>query len=258
MQLTDEQFAKLFSPQVSSWRLAGNNLTEKSLIKAYQNSSSSLDASRNPGSQAMFANLKPPLTATYITIDQVDMDDVLLDQWLIKGPSGSVYLGRTSITVAGLAKLMEMYESIGFLPGGFDEKSLSKLASTIVPRHIKISDPELTGDFLIHWPVLPAQLDVSGSSFSDAQLSELAERVDWRPGSLILRGCNITDASLPLLSKLKLQFLDLTDTKVTLQGLLKSSFPITRVFLEPEKFTFDEMEQLKNRSMYVFTRHLQN
>jgi uncharacterized protein YjbI with pentapeptide repeats len=258
MQLTDEKFASLFSPQVSSWQLAGNNLTEKSLIKAYQNSSSSLDASRNPGSQAMFANLKPPLSATYITIDQVDMDDVLLDQWLAKGPSGSVTLGRTSITVAGLAKLMDVFDTIGFLPGSFDEKTLSKLTSTIVPKGITIRDPALTGDFLIHWPVLPAWLDVSGSSFSDAQLSELAERVDWRPGSLVLRGCNITDASLPLLSKLKVNHLDLRDTQVTFQGLLQFSFLNTQVFLEPEKFTFDEMEQLKNRSMYIFNRHPEN
>lgn len=258
MQLNDEQFASLFSPQVSSWQLAGNNLTEKSLIKAYQNSANSLDVSRNPGTQAMFANLKPPLSFCYITIDQVDMDDVLLDQWLAKGPSGSVYLGRTSISIAGLAKLMEVFESIGFLPGGFDEQSLSKLTSTIVPKGITIRDPALTGDFLTHWPVLPAWLNVSGSSFSDVQLSKLAERADWRPGSLVLRGCKITDASLPLLSKLKLQTLDLTDTEVTFQGLLQSSFPNTRVIVEPENFTFDEMEQLKNRSMYIFTRHLQN
>lgn len=255
MQLSDEQFSSLFSPQVSAWGLAGNNLTEKTLIQAYQNTGGNLDISRNPGSINTFALLNGPVPPNYITIDQVNMDDALVDQWLAKGPSETVYLGRTSITVNGLIKLMETFSVIGFLPGGFDERTLSNLSPTVVPRGITLRDPALSGDFLICWPVLPAWLDVSGSSFSDAQLSKLAERVDWRPGSLNVCGCQITDASLPLLSKSKPEYLDLRDTQVTFQGLMSVNFSNTRVILEPEKFTYQQMEQLKNRSTYVFQRH---
>lgn len=255
MGLSDEDFVKIYSPKVWGWGLAGNRLTEASLLQLFRTGGDQLDISRNSGCESIFSNSSIQVTPNWIKLNEVEIGDAEVATWIANAPPQSVTLGKTSISLSGLENLLKTCQSINFLEGSFDEDSLAQLSPRVVPQSISFQGKSFTGDFLSHWPELPVFLNVSHSSFSDAQLAQLADRSDWNPVHLVMKECNITDASLPILEKFQLKGVALSNTQVSAEGLYKTLLPGARIWLDPHQFSYDEIERLKERHSVVVTSH---
>jgi Leucine Rich repeat len=244
MDLTDEQFKKLYSAKVKHWSLTDNKLTDSGLRPVWMNSSlSELDLSRNAISGALFG-ISPTAKQIELTVDGCALDDQDL-QGLLSSVQ-HITLGKTDLTRAGLELALSCGIGLTLREDSFSENELAKIDPLAVGcRGLRLDGSSFTGGFLENWSSMPRSLDLSYTSVADEELLRLAEK-NWRlAGYLNLNHTPITDACLPALGKLKPDSLYLDNTNLSAEGLAGLKLENTTLVVGHGQYTQEQLRLLR-------------
>ena len=150
-------------------------------------------------------------------------------------------VGDSPITAVGLAQsgIAATDPALGIPPSGMPLKgSATKLA---------LNDKRFDGSLFATRKWYVAHLDLRNSSISDSDIGQLANVAGL--SILDLRGCDISDASLPFLSSLSLSTIDLSGTKVTGKAAWQFLENIT-VHILPSQCSEDVLQNSRNNSRW--------
>lgn len=247
--LTDDQFDQLNCSSVVGWKLAGNQLTDKTLTKLWNNSKISwIDFSRNPVTATGLSQLPARTPWVSFEANEIPLDDKIALALAKSGSIESLILGKTSVTPAGLDSLISSGMNVTLAEGSFDEEQLASINPNCTPNQwLRLTGKSFTGNFLKSWSRVP-QICLSGTSVTDETLIEIAPKIA-PTGYISVQDTQISDASLPALQRIAPHLLELQNSRVTAEGLLKHPMPKTVIFIDASQATSEQ--HLKLKSLYI-------
>jgi hypothetical protein len=189
-------------------------------------------------------------SARYLDLDNTRVDDAGIVS--LRGLRGLEWLYLRSTRISGRAidslttlhALQELYlDDTAFTDEGVEE--LVRLPGL---EHLSLAGTEITGASFKHWN---QQARIRYLNLSRSKLAD--EHVRWlsnlpRLYRLFLTDTAISDACLPDLSKVQTDYLDLINTRITVNGLLNCNWSgVSRMGLAPGQFSDTEVQLLRQQ-----------
>jgi hypothetical protein len=233
-----------------SIRLAKNQITDSGIRKLFSGSNSYyrrlLDLSDNPIDGSGFT---VPCTFSRLVLDGNPLTDGTFGPQL-KNVTVHDYLvlRNTQLTDNFLLTLAATttISGIELGDGNFTEKGLSNLAPRGIGK-LSLTGKQFTGECFKTWSPSVNVLSMRGSSLNDETIGYVATL--GTVYDLDLSKTAITDAGLASFPAISvLTYLNLSDTQVTVKGLMDSKLPtFCNIQLAPGQFTSDAIKMLKTR-----------
>lgn len=250
--LTDEQFDLIYQPSIRDWRLAGNRLTDRTLLKIWENFDVAwIDLSQNPITSDGLSQLPPPpfvpaSKGIGFVAREIPLDDKVISMLIQTKRIGSITLGQTQATTAGLDRLLSAGITVTLLNDCFEDDQLAAIDPAMQQgQWFTVTGKSFTAKFLKQWSQIPNNLNLSDTSLTDEIIVDLADglAVD---SSLVLQGTQISDACLESLQQASPVYIDFRNTGVTGAGLLKYPMPKTSIVIDDQQATTDQIRKLRS------------
>ncbi len=249
LHITDEQLPPISQHRSNQWSrsllLRDNQLTDtglKELFAKWGGVCDTLDLSGNPLDGSCLSELRnvQVLILEDVPLTDVDLDAVISTTGKFSGPTTKIVLSETKLTEAILGSVGPGIE-LG--DGGITEDRLA-LCTVQGLTLLKLKGKSFTGRCFETWHPRISHLDLQGSSVTDATMKFLSNITGL--GQVNLADTEITDVALPYLSKC--MFLNLSNTRITFDGLLRASFQNTQTIqVALGQFSVEEVRALKRK-----------
>ena len=255
--LTDSELSKLPVSSIPHLTLSHNPLTASAL--PYLRHAYTLDLSHT---QIVGADLTQLIAENLILDYTPTTDQQIKTRFESKRELGGLSLRGTQVTDASLPLFTNLYYlAVGDSPitaAGLAQSGIAATdpASAIPPSgmpttgsatKLALNDKHFDGSLFATRKWYVAHLDLRNSSISDRDIGQLANVVGIT--ILDLRGCDISDASLPFLSSLSLSTIDLTGTKVTGKAAWQFLENIA-VTISPSQCSEEVLQNSRNNSRW--------
>lgn len=191
---------------------------------------------------------KPISTQRLLLHDVAITDQILAKVATNINVTEVISLENTLLTDASLpviaSKIPARSWSLG--DGNFTESGLASLTGTEI-RSLELRGKQFTGACFEKWNPLVHEVILTGSSVSDETIVALRNLHFLR--AIGLAGTAITDQSLAEIAKfpMRIGIIDVSDTKVTVEGLLKHIGPFSEIVVRPGQFKPEELRALRSR-----------
>lgn len=191
---------------------------------------------------------KPISTQRLLLHDVAITDQILAKVATNIKVTGVISLENTLLTDASLpviaSKIPARSWSLG--DGNFTESGLASLTRTEISS-LELRGKQFTGACFEKWNPLIHEVILTGSSVSDETIVALRNLHFLR--AIGLAGTAITDQSLAEIAKfpVRIGMIDVRDTKVTVEGLLKHIGPVSEIVVRPGQFKPEELRALRSR-----------
>lgn len=235
LTLTDDHLAKL-PLSTFHWISIGHNpLTKVSLPRL--SDAGGLDLSHTNLEDADLSCLS---SVSHLKLDYTSINDLQLQAFLASNPlAESLSLRGTLITDASLpymTAISSLYLSdCAVTADGLKQSCLSMI-------NLALNDKKYNGLLFADRLWVIESLDLRESSTSDEDIGCLANVDQLRV--LNLRGCEITDASLPFLASLSLKVIDISETKITASAARRLLFG-PAVYISRSQCTEADLSDMK-------------
>jgi MFS family permease len=160
-------------------------------------------------------------------------------------------LAETQLTNACLQPLIDAVSIRGLSlgDGNFTEEGLASLVRGHKTK-LGLNGKQFTGVCFAQWKPQINYLDMSHSSVSDETMSHVqaVTGMHW----LRLSHTQISDVGLEIITNPMIQHIDVSHTKVTVEGLLKLPPTTITLIIAPGQFTSKELKRLRSRFSVTF------
>lgn len=215
--ITDDDLAYL--PELNALSLVGTRVSDAGLERLRKNRLGMLDLR---GTDVAWKRWDGP--GQYLDMGMQDLDSLRLDGSKIvdancghiPGTVTRLTLSRTSLTDKGVKMIRKCKElvSLDLSSTAITDESLKALSRCPTIRRLSLRETNVTGSGFADWRSAPDSIDLTNSRLDDAGCQNLGF-----VQTLSLRGADVTDSGLAAL--VSVQHLDIRDTAVSWQGVLK-------------------------------------
>jgi hypothetical protein len=191
---------------------------------------------------------KPISTRRLLLHDVAITDQILANVATNIHVTGVISLENTLLTDASLpviaSKIPARSWSLG--DGNFTEAGLAALTNTRID-HLELRGKQFTGVCFEKWNPFLYEVVLTGSSVTDETIVALRNLTSLQ--TIGLAGTAISDRSLAEIAKfpIMLMTIDVSDTRVTVEGLLQNVAPYTEIVVRPGQFKPEELRILRSR-----------
>ena len=173
--------------------------------------------------QSITQLLSRPVDCSYLILQNTSITNAVLPHLLMAAASASVEIGDCNITEDGFAQ--------------------AALNSEYQLQNLGLTGKQFTGEFLQHWRWELNSLNMRGSGVTHEALKYIANLRSI--SGLYLGSTSVGDAGIQQLKRLrKFNWLDVSDTHVTANGLISAELKCTFINVASGQFTASELHAL--------------
>jgi len=244
LNMTDDDVNLLGDKRfLNNLELRDNQLTDKGIKEILASSNlESLDLSGNNFDGSCLAGNSSSIQT--LTLEHVPLTDAIFASIDKNAGFQRVVLCNTQMTNVALRGIVNCNQ-LEFGDGAIDDQGLALSGITSL-TFLKLKSKQFTGKCFETWSPYIRSLDLSDSGIQDETIPFLSKIAGL--SYLWLNDTNITDTALPHLVKLPIQHLDLSNTQVTYEALIKTPFAIYQtVKVAVGQFTPAQVRELKRK-----------
>jgi len=248
LNMTDDDVSLLGDKRfLNVLELRDNQLTDKGIKEILASSNlESLDLSGNNFDGSCLAGNFS--TIPTVILEHVPLTDAIFASIDKRTSIQRMVLSNTQMTNAALRGIVN-FNQLELGDGAIDDQGLALSGITSL-TFLKLKSKQFTGKCFETWSPYIRALDLSGSGIQDETIPLLSKIAGL--SNLWLNDTNITDAALPHLAKLPIFHLDLSNTEVTYEALIRTPFfQYQTVKVAVGQFTPVQVRELKRKMHLV-------